>query len=171
MEKASTIELLVLDVDGVLTDGVIVLDDLGHEGKAFFARDGLAIRLALESGLGIAMLTGRTSQSVALRATELRVPYLAQAVSNKAAGVAVLQERAGVGAAATAMMGDDLVDLPAMRQCAYSLAPSDAVPEVKRRVHHAVEARGGRGAVREAVEHVMRAQGRWERAVSAYLSS
>jgi len=164
----SSIRLMLFDVDGVLTDGGIVLDDLGRESKRFHVRDGFAMRAAVNAGVQVGVVTGRESRVVTLRMAELKIDLLLQGVKDKAAGVAELCRRAGVEPGAAAFVGDDLIDLPAMRVCGYAIAVADAVAEARQIADFVTEARGGCGAGREAIEHVLRAQGKWDAVVARY---
>lgn len=167
----SKIRLLALDVDGTLTDGGVYYDDSGVEAKRFHIHDGLGIVLAGFVGLQIAWLTGRTSPLVERRARELGVAHLLQAVRDKAAALTDLAFRLGVSPDEVAYLGDDLNDLPALRAAAVALAPANAAAEVKA-VAHVVTARaGGQGAVRDAIEAILRARGDYAFAVEAYLLS
>jgi 3-deoxy-D-manno-octulosonate 8-phosphate phosphatase (KDO 8-P phosphatase) len=169
-EKALDIAMLVLDVDGVLTDGAIVYAEGCTELKAFHTHDGLGIRLALSSGLAVAIVTGRTSQALERRATELGVTRLVQGVTNKAEAVKKLAEELSIKLTQVAFLGDDLVDLPAMRRVGLAMAVADAVDEVRSAADVVTRKTGGQGAVREAIEFLLRTQGRWESAVTSYLS-
>jgi len=162
MASPRSISLLVFDVDGVLTDGAIQIDDRGVETKCFSVRDGFAIRAALRSGIKIGVLTGRSSPCVALRMNELGITLLMQGATNKAIGVETLCQQAGVELGDTGYMGDDIPDLPAMLRCGYKMAPADAASEVRAVADLVTTAPGGRGAVREAIEHLLKAQGKWE---------
>jgi len=162
------IQLLVLDVDGVLTDGVIGLDDRGREIKHYHSRDGLGIRLAQRAGLAVGVITGRGAPSVTLRLQELDIELVVQRCDGKADGLARVAKRAGVNMEQAVFVGDDIVDLPAMRLCGLSVAVADAVAEVRDAADHVTGAPGGRGAVREVVEYVLKAQGHWESVVAQY---
>jgi 3-deoxy-D-manno-octulosonate 8-phosphate phosphatase (KDO 8-P phosphatase) len=153
--------LLVLDVDGVLTDGGVLYTPSGEETKRFFVRDGLAVGAAQQAGLAIAVISGRASAAVTRRLAELGIAEVRQGVSDKAAALAELTERLGLGSAEVAVMGDDLPDLPLMRRAGLALAPSNAVPEVRQAAHWVSRRRGGEGAVREAVELLLKARGAW----------
>ena len=122
-ERAAAIRLAVFDVDGVLTDGRIVLGDDGFEYKAFHTHDGHGLRMLQESGVDVAMITGRTSVVVSRRAEELRVRHLMQGRRDKADALAELLDRLGISPAGAAFVGDDLVDLPAMQRCRLGVAP------------------------------------------------
>lgn len=158
------IRLFVMDVDGTLTDGTITYAADGLELKSFHARDGAGIKLLPEAGIEPAIVTGRTSEAVARRAKELGIRTVVQGVgaSDKRAIVDGIREKAGLTWDEVAFIGDDLTDIPPMRAAGFSAAPADAAPEVKRIADHICEARGGRGAVREAIEALLRRQGAWE---------
>lgn len=168
MEKPADLKLIVLDVDGVLTDGRILVDDLGVESKAFYVRDGFAIRAAMSVGLKVGVLTGRASRVVALRMAELGVELVIQGAREKLVGFETLCQRAGVLPEQAAYVGDDLVDLPPLLGCGYAIAVADAVAEVRAEANYVTRAPGGRGAVREAIEHVLAAQERWDEIVERY---
>jgi 3-deoxy-D-manno-octulosonate 8-phosphate phosphatase (KDO 8-P phosphatase) len=160
-EKASRIRLLVLDVDGVLTDGVLVYGASGEEIKRFHVRDGLAIQQARRAGVEIAIVSGRASAAVTRRMSELGVVEVHQGVGDKASLLRGLLARLEMKSAETAVMGDDLPDLPLMRIAGLSMAPADAVPEVRQAAGWVSRSAGGRGAVREAVEMLLRSRKAW----------
>jgi 3-deoxy-D-manno-octulosonate 8-phosphate phosphatase (KDO 8-P phosphatase) len=151
-----------MDVDGTLTDGTITYAEDGSELKSFHARDGAGIKLLARVGIVPAIVSGRTSAVTARRARELGIESVDQGVADKAAAVAALRRRLGVSADEVAFIGDDLSDLPAMREAGFSAAPADAAPEVRRAAGHVCEARGGHGAVREAIEVLLKRQGLWD---------
>jgi 3-deoxy-D-manno-octulosonate 8-phosphate phosphatase (KDO 8-P phosphatase) len=159
--RASRIRLLVLDVDGVLTDGGLVYGASGEETKRFHVHDGLALVSALKAGLQVAVLSSRAAAAVTRRMTELGVGEVHQGVTDKAAALDALRMRLGLTVAEVAVMGDDLPDLPAMRAAGMALAPANAVAEVKRAAHWVARRRGGDGAVREAVEMLLKARRAW----------
>ncbi|HXA95572.1 MAG TPA: HAD hydrolase family protein [Candidatus Dormibacteraeota bacterium] len=161
--RASRIRLLVLDVDGVLTDGGLLYGPSGEETKRFHVHDGLALVAAAKAGLQIAILSSRASAAVTRRMTELGVREVHQGVADKAAALDALRERLGLRGAEVAVMGDDLPDLPAMARAGLALAPANAVAEVKRVAHWVARRRGGDGAVREAVEMLLKARRAWPR--------
>jgi 3-deoxy-D-manno-octulosonate 8-phosphate phosphatase (KDO 8-P phosphatase) len=167
-EKARGVCWLVLDVDGVLTDGRIILDGLEGEWKAFDVRDGQ--RLVLAAGLGIrtVLLTGRSSKVVERRAAELGVHRVFQGASDKGEAMDRFFREEGARPEQTAYLGDDIIDLPALRRAGLKAAVGDAVPEVKAVADWIAVAPGGRGAVRELVEFILAAQGRWEAALERY---
>ena len=156
------VRLFVMDVDGTLTDGTITYAEDGSEWKSFHARDGMGVHLLSLAGIVPAIVTGRSSAIVLRRAQELGIEDVVQGSRDKAAAVRTLRERLGFSAAAVAYIGDDLSDLPALREAGFSAAPSDAADEVVRAVHFVCTRPGGRGAVREAVEALLRREGVWD---------
>jgi len=168
MTTPADIQLIVFDVDGVLTDGSILLSDTGVESKRFHVRDGLAMRAAMDAGIQIGVLTGRSSRAVTLRMTELGIDLFLQGMKDKRTGLETLCTRAGVTPEQCAYVGDDLIDLPAMRRCGYPIAVADAVEPVRICARYVTHAEGGRGAAREAIEHVLGANGVWDNIVERY---
>lgn len=165
------IKLLVLDVDGVMTDGRIILTPSGEEIKEFHVRDGSGIKYWQRAGKAVAMITGRASPAVKIRAEELGVGFCRLGVKQKLPVFEEACEVAGVTAAEVAVIGDDLPDLPIMQKCGYAVAVVDAVPEVLDAADYVTTAPGGRGAVREAIEHILRSSGQWEGLLARYLSA
>jgi 3-deoxy-D-manno-octulosonate 8-phosphate phosphatase (KDO 8-P phosphatase) len=159
--RASRIRLLVLDVDGVLTDGGLVYGASGEEAKRFHVHDGLALVAALRAGLQVAVLSSRASAAVTRRMAELGVAEIHQGVADKAQALDALRERLGLRVAEVAVMGDDLPDLAAMGRAGLALAPANAAAEVKRAAHWVARRRGGEGAVREAIEMLLKARRAW----------
>ena len=159
--KAAAIRLLLLDVDGVLTDGTILMHADGSEAKRFHIRDGAAVVLAQAAGLPVGWLSARPSAVTERRASELGVKLLVQSREPKVLSFEQILRRQRLGAEQVAYMGDDLVDLPVLTRAGLSAAPADAAAEVRGAVHYVTAAKGGRGAVREFVEWLLRAQGRW----------
>jgi 3-deoxy-D-manno-octulosonate 8-phosphate phosphatase (KDO 8-P phosphatase) len=170
---AGRIKLLALDVDGVLTNNAIYLglvDGQRVEFKQFDIQDGLAMGLARRMGLVLAWVSGRYSDATTLRATELRIDELIQdKEARKVPAMTELLLRRGLGWEEVAFLGDDLADLPVLRRVGLPMAVANAVDEVKGLVSYTTRAAGGSGAVREAIEALLRAQGRWDEAVQAYL--
>jgi 3-deoxy-D-manno-octulosonate 8-phosphate phosphatase (KDO 8-P phosphatase) len=164
----AAVRLLVLDVDGVLTDGRITLDGEHAEPKTFHVRDGLAIRQWIAHGGRVAVVTGRRSPAVLQRAAELGIDPVVQGAGDKAAALARVLAETGIDASEAAAMGDDLPDLPLLRGVGLPLAPADAVDEVRAAAAYVTAARGGFGAVREAIEHLMRASGAWAAVVASF---
>lgn len=166
-DKARNIRLAIFDVDGVLTDGTLYFSDGGQETKAFSARDGHGMKMLRESGIELAIITGRLSQSVESRAKNLGVELLFQNVADKARKFDELLATCRLDAAAAAYMGDDIVDLPVLRRCGLALTVPGAPLSVKQCADYVTRARGGRGAVREACELIMHAQGTLARQLEA----
>ena len=167
--RLAAIQMMVFDVDGVLTDGAIVYTDEGAEAKAFDSRDGLGLRVAGEAGMALALMTGRASRVVERRARDLHISDVLQRVGDKAESLRHLADEKGIPLDRVAFMGDDVNDREAMRLAGIAIAPADAVEEIRDLAHIVTIAPGGRGAAREAVEAVLRAQDRWEAAVDGYL--
>jgi len=162
---AAGIKLLILDVDGVLTRGDIIMDEAGEESKAFNVRDGHGIKMLQRAGIDLAILTGRSSSVVAHRARELGFKYVVQGSLRKAEGLERLFAESGLNGSDCAYMGDDIVDLPAMAPCRLTLAPADAHLSVLKRVDWVSDYAGGAGAVRQACEGLILAAGRWPEVV------
>jgi 3-deoxy-D-manno-octulosonate 8-phosphate phosphatase (KDO 8-P phosphatase) len=158
---AKDIRMLILDVDGVMTDGSIIMDKHGDELKAFNVRDGHGIKLLQRAGIQVAIITGRNSAVVAARACDLGIEYVIQGCLNKAEGLTELLASTGIPADQCAMMGDDVLDLPPMYQCALSLAPSDAHQSVLAYADWTSDSAGGRGAIRQAAEGLILAADAW----------
>jgi len=167
---ARHLKLLLLDVDGVLTDGTILLHQDGGESKAFHIRDGAAIVWAQRAGLKIGLLSGRASEATSQRAMQLGITLVVQGAADKLAAYEGILRDSALVDAQVGYMGDDLQDLPVLRRVGFSAAPADATPEVRGRVHWVSERRGGHGAVRELIEHILRTQGAWDTAVESYLA-
>jgi 3-deoxy-D-manno-octulosonate 8-phosphate phosphatase (KDO 8-P phosphatase) len=140
------------------------------EAKGFHAHDGTAISLARLAGIKIGIITKRISETVALRARDLKMDYVHQGVQDKASVLAEILERDGITSAEAAFVGDDVIDLPAMRQCGLAIAVKNARPEVKAEAHWTTVHAGGDGAARDAVEYILKAQGKWKRVVEEYIS-
>jgi 3-deoxy-D-manno-octulosonate 8-phosphate phosphatase (KDO 8-P phosphatase) len=158
---AARIRLLVLDVDGVLTDGGLSYGPSGEETKRFDVQDGFAMVEARRAGLTLAVLSGRSSAAVARRMEELGIAEVHQGVRDKEAVLTTLMSRLGVERAEVAMMGDDLADLPPMKRAGLALAPVNAVPEVRKAAHWVSRRTGGAGAVRDALELLLKARKAW----------
>ena len=194
--RAKKIKLLLLDVDGVMTDGRIWLlpapagadpelrsqaaehadaggyaisSDTMVEAKGFHAHDGTAITLARLAGIKTGVITKRISETVALRARDLRLDHVHQGVADKVGALEQILQQEGLTAAQAAYVGDDIIDLPVMRRCGLAIAVPNARKEVKDAAHFVTRHGGGKGAVRDAVEFILRAQGRLEKTVRAYL--
>jgi 3-deoxy-D-manno-octulosonate 8-phosphate phosphatase (KDO 8-P phosphatase) len=161
-ERAARIRLLILDVDGVLTDGSLYLGDDGQEFKAFNARDGHGMVLLQEAGVRLAVISGRSSNLVRIRMEHLGVARVYQGRRDKVPAYDELKQTLELPDDACAYVGDDVIDLPVMRRVGLAIAVSDAHALVRRHAHWCTDAPGGRGAVREVCELIMDAQGTWE---------
>jgi 3-deoxy-D-manno-octulosonate 8-phosphate phosphatase (KDO 8-P phosphatase) len=170
-ERARRLRLLLFDVDGVLTDGTILLDAEGRESKRFHIRDGTALVWARQAGLRTGLLSARTAAATTERARQLGIDVVRQQASDKAAAFAEILAEQGLSAGEVAYMGDDLMDLPVLRLAGLSAAPADAVAEVRARVHFVAPRPGGAGAVRDLIEGVLRAQDRWDAIAARYLDA
>lgn len=170
-ERLARVRLLALDVDGTLTDGTVTFTDDGHELKTFHIHDGLGIVMSSLVGLQIAWITGRKSPLVERRARELGVQLLRQGVRDKAAELAELAVRAGVLPDAIAFMGDDWNDIPALTVAAVALAPANADDAVKAVADIVTPRAGGHGAVRDAIDLILKARNEYDTARTLYLAS
>lgn len=167
-ERAKHVRLLILDVDGVMTDGSITLDNNGNELKSFHVRDGHGIKMLQKAGIEIAIITGRTSEVVGRRAAELGIQYVYQGALKKAVAYEELRVKTGIPANEIACIGDDIVDIPILRRVALPVAVADATEETKAAAVYVTHARGGHGAVREVCEIILKANGKWEELFDAY---
>ena len=163
-----TVELLVLDVDGVLTDGRIIYTDSGELIKVFDVTDGSGIKYWHRAGKSSAIISGRTSKAVNVRAAELGIVHVLQDVKDKLPVLKELLRRLDIDPARVAYVGDDLMDLPAMRMVGFPVAVAQARPEVIQAAQYVTLASGGRGAVRDVVEVILKAQGLWEDILTRY---
>ncbi|MFO0850819.1 MAG: HAD hydrolase family protein [Gemmataceae bacterium] len=159
--QVSRIELLLLDVDGVLTDGSIVYTDGGEELKRFHVRDGAGLKLWRLAGMRAAIVSGRASAAVSRRAAELGIEPVLQGRDDKSAALDEVLAVTGLTADRVAAIGDDLPDLPVLTRCGVAIAVADACEEVRAAADRVTITPGGHGAVREAVEWLLRLQGRW----------
>jgi 3-deoxy-D-manno-octulosonate 8-phosphate phosphatase (KDO 8-P phosphatase) len=167
--RAAALEWILTDVDGVLTDGRLVYGPEGEAWKTFDVRDGLGLKLAQRAGLKVGVLSARGGPALERRAGELGLDAVVIRREDKRQAFRELLDERRVRARQVAYAGDDLVDLPILLACGLSFAPADAVAEVRERVDHTLSCRGGRGAVREMVEWILRARGDWERVIAPYL--
>lgn len=191
--RARKIKLIIFDVDGVLTDGKIwifpapappqsgaqqtILERSARsvgvslvEAKGFHAHDGTGISLARMAGIKTGIITKRISETVALRARDLKMDHVHQGIQDKASVFAQILQNDGITATEAAFVGDDVIDLPAMRRCGLAIAVKNARPEVKAEAHWITPHAGGDGAARDAVEYILKAQKKWEQAIEKYLS-
>jgi len=194
--RAKKIKLLLFDVDGVLTDGKLfffpapagagqslkehtakhggeggfgLASETIVEAKGFHAHDGTAISFARLAGIKTGLITKRISETVALRARDLKLEYVYQGIQDKLGTFHEILKRANITAAEAAFVGDDVIDLPVMWNCGLSIAVANARDEVKRDAHYITKHSGGDGALRDAIEFVLKAQGKWKRAVTDYI--
>lgn len=163
LPRAKSVQLLLLDVDGVLTDGSITYSTDSGETKSFNTQDGLGIRLLQESGVAVGIITARTSEAVTRRAQDLHLHHIYQGQSDKLLVFEEILKKTGLRPPQTAYMGDDWLDLPILNRVGFAAAPANAVPEVRQRVHYTAERSGGRGAVREVCDLILEAQGQLDR--------
>ncbi len=193
--RAKKIKLLLLDVDGVMTDGTLwfvpgqggsgireqasakadaggyaIASDRYAEVKGFHAHDGTAMSLARLAGLKVGLITKRISETVALRARDLRLDYVVQGCADKIAAFREILQKEGLTEENACYVGDDIIDLPVMRHCGLAIAVANARGEVKDEAHVVTDHSGGAGAVRDAVEYILRAQGKWDEVVRSYLN-
>lgn len=195
--RAKKIKLLLFDVDGVMTDGTIWFfphpggaqtstDDQARaradqggfgivsqsviEAKGFHAHDGSGMSMARLGGLKLGIITKRFSETVALRARDLKLDYVYQGAHNKVSAFEEILRKENLDAMQSAYVGDDVIDLPVMRACGLAIAVANAREEVKAEAHYVTEHRGGEGAARDAIEYILKAQGTWEEAVQQYIS-
>jgi 3-deoxy-D-manno-octulosonate 8-phosphate phosphatase (KDO 8-P phosphatase) len=166
--KASRIKLLLFDVDGVLTDGTVLIHSDGSESKTFFIRDGIAMVWAQRAGLKVGLLSARTSSTTPHRAAQLGITLVYHGVSSKLATYERIIRDERLTDDEVAYMGDDVVDLAVLRRAGLAAAPADAVPEVLAQADWVSHARAGAGAARELVEFVLRQQNRWEEVIARY---
>ena len=169
-ERFARVRLLLLDVDGVLTDGRIVYLDQGGEIKAFHVRDGSGIKYWRQAGGRAAILSGRSSPAVVRRARELGIDPVIQGADEKLLGLRRILSETGFTPEQVCAVGDDLPDLPVLTRCGLAAAVADAAPEVRAVAHIVTQPPGGRGAVREVIEWLMRAQGTWNPVVAGLLA-
>lgn len=170
LARAKGVKLAIFDVDGVLTDGRLYLTDAGEEIKAFSSLDGQGLKMLRASGVRLAIITGRTSKLVVVRAEQLQFDRWLQGVHDKLEAYRELLHEFGLAEEATAYMGDDVVDLPVMRRAGFAIAVPGAPELVRSHAHYVTVARGGEGAVRESSELIMRAQGTLDAQLAPYLA-
>lgn len=164
------IRLLLLDVDGVLTDGTITYTDSGDQVKSFYSRDGFGLRLLMNEGIRVGIVTGRSSEALRHRCRNLKIDLIFDGVRDKEKALQEIMDQTGMKSDEIGFMGDDLIDLPAMTKAGAAITVSDAPAEVKARARIITKARGGRGAVREICEAILKAQGLWDKALKPFLS-
>jgi 3-deoxy-D-manno-octulosonate 8-phosphate phosphatase (KDO 8-P phosphatase) len=162
---------MILDVDGVLTDGTLVFHDDGGDSKVFHVHDGHGIRLVQRGGIEVVLLSGRSSPVVDYRAKDLGIGLAIQGSKNKLAAYEEILRKRGLDDGEVAYVGDDLVDVPVMRRVGMAVAVADARPPVLSRCHLITQAVGGRGAVREVCDFLLETQGKWEAVTAPYLEN
>jgi 3-deoxy-D-manno-octulosonate 8-phosphate phosphatase (KDO 8-P phosphatase) len=171
--RAKNIKILIFDVDGVLTDGQIFVipdaDGNGIEAKGFAAHDGLGISLGRLGGLRIGIITKRNSRTVAIRANDLKLEFIYQGQSHKMDAIQDILNKTGANIAQLCYVGDDIIDLPVMRQCGLAIATANARNEVKSAAHYVTPNPGGFGAGRDAIDFILTAQGTLEKVIEQYL--
>ncbi len=167
-ERAKKIKLLILDVDGVLTDGKIIYDSEGREIKAFDIHDGHGIRLLHDAGIRTAIITGRQSKVVGIRTAELGITDIYQKARDKNSVYQELLNKYELKDENAAFIGDDLIDLPILKSVGLSVAVANAVDEVKEYAHMVTKKMGGEGAVREVIDFIIKTQGKWDRLMERY---
>lgn len=163
--------MLLFDVDGVLTDGTVLLHGDGSETKRFHIRDGTAVVLARRAGLKVGLISARPSDATLRRAAQLEFDFVHQVPASKQSAFEAVLREAEVEEEAVAYMGDDLIDLPLLRRVGLAAAPADASQEVRDAAHWVSSHPGGAGAVREFVEFVLKSQARWETVIEEYLAA
>ena len=169
-DKAKQIELVIFDVDGVLTNGGLILGESGNEYKVFHSRDGLGLVMLRESGCHIAVISGRSSSIVSERMAALGIEYVYQGQDDKGKALEDLLNKLEVDAQATAYVGDDFIDLPAMRRVGLAIAVADAHPLVIENAHWVTNENGGRGAAREVCELIMHSRGALDSQIQHFLN-
>jgi len=168
LKVAKNIKLIILDVDGVLTDGSIILDSKANELKSFHVRDGHGIKMVGKAGIIVAMITGRYSKVVERRARELRITEVYQKCHDKRIAFRHLIEKYSIDSKEVAYIGDDIVDLPLLKKSGFSVAVADATEEAKNAAMMITKNKGGRGAVREVCDFLLKAKGLWEGIIDEY---
>jgi 3-deoxy-D-manno-octulosonate 8-phosphate phosphatase (KDO 8-P phosphatase) len=156
------------DVDGVMTDGGIIFNDQGQETKRFHSRDGHALKMLIRAGFKVAIITGRKSRVVELRAKDLGIEEVYQGVFDKLAAYNEVLVKHGLETFETAFAGDDVVDLPVLLRAGLAMAPADACAEALAAAHFVSPSKGGHGAVRDMAEYILKGQGRWDELIARY---
>lgn len=167
-KRLRIIKLLLLDVDGVMTDGSIIYNSIGEEIKVFCVRDGLGIRMLMESGINVGVVTGRSSDALNHRCKNLCIQIILDGVSDKAAALEKITEKTGINDNEIAYIGDDLPDISIMRKVGIPIAVADAHENVIEIAHIVTSAKGGAGAIREVCEAIIKAQNNWQDAIKRF---
>lgn len=170
MRNLADIKLLVLDIDGVMTDGTIVINSDGSESKFFNSLDGHGIKMWQRAGLRVAILSGRVSEPTRHRATQLEIEDVFENCHNKLPVLKEFIKKINLSPESVAYIGDDVMDLPVMRYVGFSIAVANAVDDVKKQADFITTREGGRGAVREAIEYIMKNSGKWQELMQRYLA-
>ena len=169
-KNLSKIKLVCLDVDGVLTDGGIIIGNNKTELKQYDVKDGTGIALGRHAGLQFAVISGRFSKAIAFRAKELKIQHVYQGALNKLGPYAELKEKLNLKDEEICFIGDEIIDIPVLRRCGFGAAPADSASEAKKASHYICKNGGGRGCVREVIDMVLKARGLWDTAVKRYLN-
>jgi 3-deoxy-D-manno-octulosonate 8-phosphate phosphatase (KDO 8-P phosphatase) len=168
-DKLKRVRLLLMDVDGVLTDGGIIYDDKGVETKAFNVKDGLGIKLLMDAGVKVGIVTSRASKALYHRCDDLGISLVFDGIGDKSGILEDISKRTGFPAEEIAFVGDDLIDLPLMRKVGLSVAVADSHQTLFKNADMVTKARGGAGAIREVCEAILKAQGLWEKTLQRFL--
>lgn len=168
-QRAKKVKMLVLDIDGVMTDGRIIYDDKGNELKCFNVLDGMGLALLGQTQIRVALITAKGSKAVLRRARDIGAVEVKQNTLNKCAALRQILKKYNLHHEDICFVGDDLVDLPAMRKAGLAVAVANGCCEAKKAAHYVTKRAGGKGAVREVIELILRAQGRWQKLIKRYL--
>lgn len=168
IDRLKDIRLLLLDVDGVMTDGGIIYDGNGLETKVFNVKDGHGIKMLQRHGIEVGIITGRTSRVVDIRARELAIELVYQGALKKLDSYLDVKEKTGFTDSQIAYVGDDVIDVPVMRRVIFAAAPADGLVEARNAAHYVTTCAGGRGAVREVCDMILKGRGLWDEVVARY---
>lgn len=168
--KLANVELLLLDVDGVLTDGSITYSDSGEQIKSFNSKDGLGLKLLMDNNIGVGIITARKSKALEHRCNNLGISLLFEGIKDKAKALDTISLQTGIESEKIAFIGDDLIDLPVLTRVGVPCCVSDAAEDIKKHCDIITSQRGGRGAVREICESILKAKGLWTTILNNYLS-
>ena len=169
-KKLSKIKLVCLDVDGVLTNGGIIIGSNNTEFKQYNVKDGTGISLGRHAGLQFAIISGRHSEAIEIRAKELKIPHVYQGALNKLSPYQDIKKKLKLDDAEVCFIGDEIIDIPVMRRCGFAAAPADSADEAKKEADYVCKKNGGHGCVREVIDMVLKARGLWDAAVKGYLN-
>jgi 3-deoxy-D-manno-octulosonate 8-phosphate phosphatase (KDO 8-P phosphatase) len=170
MQRAERVKVMIFDVDGVLTDGSLTYNADGEATKTFYVLDGLGIQLLQKTGVQTAIISARQSPIVVTRARDLGINHVYQGIHDKRVAFAKLLDETGASVEQCGYIGDDVIDLPLLLKVGFAVAVPSGHPEVQHRAHYVTKAPGGRGAVREVCDMIMRAQGTYEKALAPYFA-